>query len=143
MDIEIHTKSAEKRRFLEAFAKVYAKLLNIEHRQGAIIIATKRDVRSEHEAEGLTLGVEKDIFIFLQSNMGPGDTARVLAHEMVHAKQHLLGQIKHRLHRGRTQTYWMGRLNKKDYLNQPWEVAAYRQESILMHRAIQIITKGM
>jgi hypothetical protein len=143
MDIEIHTKSAEKRRFLEAFAKVYAKLLNIEHRNGSIIIATKRDVRSEHEAEGLTLGMDKDIFIFLQSNMGFGDTVRVLAHEMVHAKQHLLGQIKHRVHRGRTQTYWMGRLNKNDYLRQPWEVAAYSQESILMHRAIQIITKGM
>ncbi len=143
MDIEIHTKSAEKRRFLESFAKVYAKLLNIEHRTGAIVIATKRDVRSEHEAEGLTLGMGKDIFIFLQSNLGPGDTARVLAHEMVHAKQHLLGQIKHRVHRGRTQTYWMGRLNKNDYLRQPWELAAYRQESILMHQAIQIITKGM
>jgi len=143
MDIEIHTKSAEKRRLLESFAKVYAKLLNIEHRNGAIIIATKRDVRSEHEAEGLTLGIGKDIFIFLQSNLGPGDTARVLAHEMVHAKQHLLGQIKHRVHRGRTQTYWMGRLNKNDYLRQPWELAAYRQESILMHQAIQIITKGM
>ncbi len=142
MDIEIHTKSAEKRRFLEAFAKVYAKLLNIETRKGAIIIATKRDVRTEHEAEGLTLGVDKDIFIFLQSDLGPGDMARVLAHEMVHAKQHLLGQIKHKVKRGRTQTYWMGRLNKNDYLNQPWEVAAYRQESMLMHRAIQIITKG-
>ena len=142
MDIEIHTKSAEKRRFLEAFAKVYAKLLNIETRKGAIIIATKRDVRSEHEAEGLTLGVDKDIFIFLQSDLGPWDMARVLAHEMVHAKQHLLGQIKHKVKRGRTQTYWMGRLNKNDYLNQPWEVAAYRQESMLMHRAIQIITKG-
>lgn len=143
MDIEIHTKSAEKRRFLAAFAKVYARLLNIEHRQGTVIIATKRDVRSEHEAEGLTIGVEKDIFIFLQSNMGPSDMARVLAHEMVHAKQHLLGQIKHRVHRGQTRTYWMGRINKNDYLNQPWEVAAYRQESMLMHRAIQIITKGM
>lgn len=142
MDIEIHTKSADKRRFLEAFAKVYAKLLNIKDRSGAIIIATKRDVRTEYQAEGLTLGVGKDIFIYLQSTMGPGDMARVLAHEMVHAKQHLLGQIKHRVHRGRTQTYWMGRLNKNDYLRQPWELAAYKQESILMHRAIQIITKG-
>jgi hypothetical protein len=142
MDIEIHTKSAEKRRFLETFAKIYARLLKIEGRQGTVIIATKRDVRTEHEAEGLTLGVDKDIFIFIQSNMGPGDTARVLAHEMVHAKQHLLGQIKHKVKRGKTQTYWMGKINKNDYLNQPWEIAAYKQESILMHKAIQIITKG-
>lgn len=143
MDIEIHSRSASKRRFLETFAKVYAKLLNIENRNGTIIIATRRDVKSEHEAEGLTLGMDKDIFIYIQSTMGPGDTARVLAHEMVHAKQHLLGHIKHKTHRGKSQTYWMGKLNKKDYLNQPWEIAAYRQESMLMHKAIQLITKGM
>lgn len=142
MDIEIHTKSPTKRRFLEAFAATYAKLLKMDGRSGTIIIATKRDVKSEHEAEGLTIGVDKEVYIFIQSNMGPGDTARVLAHEMVHAKQHFFGHIKHRTVRGRTQTYWMGRLNKNSYLKQPWEIAAYRQESILMHQAIQIITKG-
>jgi hypothetical protein len=143
MQIEIHTRSETKRRFLESFANVYAKLLKIDKRDGSVIIATRRDVTSEHEAQGLTLGMGKEIFIYIQSNMGPGDTARVLAHEMVHAKQHLLGHIKHKVHRGKTQTYWMGRLNKKDYLNQPWEIAAYSQESMLMHKAIQVITKGI
>ncbi len=143
MQIEIHTRSETKRRFLESFANVYAKLLKIDKRDGTVIIATRRDVTSEHEAQGLTLGMGKEIFIYIQSNMGPGDTARVLAHEMVHAKQHLLGHIKHKVHRGKTQTYWMGRLNKKDYLNQPWEIAAYSQESMLMHKAIQVITKGI
>ncbi len=143
MQIEIHTRSATKRRFIESFANVYAKLLKIENRPGTVIIATRRDVTSEHEAQGLTLGIGKEIFIYIQSTLGPGDMARVLAHEMVHAKQHLLGQIKHKVHRGKTQTYWMGKLNKKDYLNQPWEVAAYSQESMLMHKAIQVITKGI
>ena len=143
MQIEIHSRSENKRRFLESFAKVYAKLLKIENRPGTVIIATRRDVTSEHEAQGWTLGVGKEIFIYIQSTLGPGDLARVLAHEMVHAKQHLLGQIKHKVHRGKTQTYWMGKLNKKDYLNQPWEVAAYSQESMLMHKAIQVITKGI
>lgn len=142
MDIEIHTKSETKRRFLQTFADTYAKMLNINNRNGSIIIATKKDVKSEHEAEGLTLGMGKDIFIFIQSTMGPADTARVLAHEMVHAKQHLLGQIKHKVIRGKARTFWMGKLNKNDYLNQPWEVAAYSQESMLMHKALQIITKG-
>lgn len=142
MEIEIHTRSKTKRHFVERFAQEYAKLLKIHKRAGRVHIALKGDVKSEHEAEGLTLGMDKDIFIYLQSTMGAADTARVLAHEMVHAKQHLLGQIKHRVKRGKTQTYWMGKLNKNDYLNQPWEVAAYSQESILMHKAIEIITKG-
>jgi hypothetical protein len=141
MNLEIHTKSAEKRRLLEALGKIYAKMLKINNRTGNVFISTKRDVRSGHDADGLTLGLEKDIFIFIQSTLGFADTARVLAHEMVHAKQYLLGQIKHQEHRGRYYTYWMGKINKNDYLNQPWEVAAYSQESILMHKAIKTLSQ--
>jgi hypothetical protein len=60
---------------------------------------------------------------------------------MVHAKQYLLGQIKHREHRGKSYIYWMGKINKNDYLNQPWEVAAYSQESILMHKALKTLSQ--
>jgi len=141
MNLEIHTKSAEKRKVMEALSKTYAKLLKINNRKGNVFISTKRDVRSGHDADGLTLGLEKDIFIFIQSTLSYSDTARVLAHEMVHAKQYLLGQLKHQEHRGRYRTYWMGKLNKNDYLNQPWEVAAYSQESILMHNALNTLAK--
>jgi hypothetical protein len=141
MNLEIHTKSEDKRRLLEALGKTYAKMLKINNRNGNVFISTKRDVRSGHDADGLTLGLEKDIFIFIQSTLGFADTARVLAHEMVHAKQYLLGHIKHKEHRGRYYTYWMGKLNKNDYLNQPWEVAAYSQESILMHKALNTLAK--
>ena len=116
-------------------------MLKINNRKGNVFISTKRDVRSGHDADGLTLGLEKDIFIFIQSTLSYSDTARVLAHEMVHAKQYLLGHIKHKEHRGRYHTYWMGKLNKNDYLNQPWEVAAYSQESILMHTALNTLAK--
>lgn len=141
MNLEIHTKSEDKRRLIEALSKTYAKMLKINNRNGNVFISTKRDVRSGHDADGLTLGLEKDIFIFIQSTLGFADTARVLAHEMVHAKQYLLGQIKHKEHRGKYQTYWMGKLNKNDYLNQPWEVAAYSQESILMHKALKTLSQ--
>jgi hypothetical protein len=141
MNLEIHTKSEDKRKLLEALGKTYAKMLKINNRKGNVFVSTKRDVRSGHDADGLTLGLEKDIFIFIQSTLGFADTARVLAHEMVHAKQYLLGQIKHREHRGKSYIYWMGKINKNDYLNQPWEVAAYSQESILMHKALKTLSQ--
>ncbi len=141
MNLEIHTKSEDKRKLLEALGKTYAKMLKINNRKGNVFISTKRDVRTGHDADGVTLGLEKDIFIFIQSTLGFADTARVLAHEMVHAKQYLLGQIKHHEHRGKCYTYWMGKINKNDYLNQPWEVAAYSQESILMHKALKTLSQ--
>lgn len=141
MNLEIHTKSEDKRKLLEALGKTYAKILKINNRKGNVFVSTKRDVRSGHDADGITLGLEKDIFIFIQSTLGFSDTARVLAHEMVHAKQYLLGQIKHREHRGKSYVYWMGKINKNDYLNQPWEVAAYSQESILMHKALKTLSQ--
>ena len=66
MNLEIHTKSVDKRRLLEALGKTYAKLLKINDRTGNVFISTKRDVRSGHDADGLTLGVDKeeDDFVF-------------------------------------------------------------------------------
>ena len=46
---------------MEALSKTYAKLLKINNRKGNVFISTKRDVRSGHDADGLTLGLEKDI----------------------------------------------------------------------------------
>lgn len=141
MDITVYTRSQQKRQLLESIAPIYAGLLKIEKRAAQVNVALRRDVNSEHDADGLTLSVGKDIFIFIQSTLSFGETARVLAHEMVHAKQHLLGQLTHRVKNGKCQTYWMGRLNKKSYLEQPWEIAAYSQESMLLHKAMKLIIK--
>lgn len=142
MKIIIYTKSQQKRDLIQRFSGLYADLLKIKNRSATVNVALRRDVNSEHDADGLTLSIGRDIFIYIQSTLSYGDTARVLAHEMVHVKQHLLGQLTHKTKNGKCQTYWRGKLNKNKYLEQPWEVAAYSQESMLMHRAMQLISKG-
>lgn len=141
MEFTIHTRSSKKRQYLQRFAEVYAKLLNIDNKTSIVNIALRKDVNIEHDADGLTLGLGREVFIYIQSTLSDGETARVLAHEMVHAKQHLLGQLSHRTKNGKCYTYWMGKINKSSYLDQPWEIAAYRQESMLLHRALNIIFK--
>lgn len=141
MDITIHSKSQRKRELIATFADIYSDLLKIKNKSATVNVALRRDVNSEHDADGLTLSMGKDIFIYIQSTLNLADTARVLAHEMVHAKQHLLGQLSHKTKNGKCHTYWMGRLNKNNYLEQPWEIAAYTQESMLMHKAMKIIFK--
>lgn len=141
MEITVYTKSQQKRQLLVRFSEIYADLLKIKGRSARLNIALRRDVNSEHDADGLTLSIGRDVFIYIQSTLNLGEMARVLAHEMVHAKQHLLGQLTHKTKNGKCQTFWMGKLNKNAYLDQPWEIAAYTQESMLLHRALKIIVK--
>jgi len=141
MNFVIETRSKMRRQLFESFGRKYAKFLNIDKKNATVYIALRRDVGSEHQSEGLTLGFDKDIFIFLQSSKNVCDMLRTLAHEMVHAKQLIRGQLKHKANRGKVDTYWCGRKNNKKYLEQPWEVEAFCKETLLFRRAVDSLNK--
>ncbi len=141
MDFVINTRSKDKHRSLSLFGKKYAEFLNIDKKFGTVYISLRKDVGSEQGSEGLTLGLGHDYFIYLQSSMNILDLLKTLAHEMVHVKQLTLGQLKHKVSRGKVDTYWCGRKNNKTYLDQPWEVEAFSREVLLFRRAVQILIK--
>jgi hypothetical protein len=141
MDFVIETRSKLRRQLFESFGRKYAEYLNIDTKSATVYITLRKDVNSEHQSEGLTLGLDRDIFIFLQSSKNVCDMLRTLAHEMVHAKQLIRGQLSHRHNRGKVDTYWCGRKNNKKYLEQPWEVEAFSKESLLFRRAVDSLNK--
>jgi hypothetical protein len=141
MDIIIQTRSNLRQRILQEFGAKYAKFLKIDKKSATLYIALRKDVGDTHQSEGLTLGFDSDVFVYLQSSLSTADLLRTLAHEMVHVKQLLLGQLKHKAHRGRVDTYWCGRKNNKKYLEQPWEVEAFAKESLLFRKAVDQILK--
>lgn len=59
--------------------------------------------------------------------------ATVLAHEMVHVKQFVKGQLVQKKGTGNhpPKNYWMGKLNKKSYFERPWELEAFGRQQIL------------
>lgn len=68
---------------------------------------------------GLTYYTEpNNILIKLRKNMSVKNIFETLAHETVHAKQFVLGQIDTNL------DTWCGKKVTSDYLFQPWEVEA-------------------
>lgn len=141
MDFVIETRSRDKRQALLEFSKKYAEFLNVDKKPTTVYICLRRDVGSEHNSEGLTLGLAGDFFIYLQSSMNLCDLLRTLAHEMVHVKQLIRGQLQHKYQRGKVNAYWCGRKNSKDYLDQPWEVEAFSKEILLFRRAVHQLTK--
>lgn len=141
MDFVIETRSKQRRQLIESFGRKYAKFLNIDTKPATVYITLRKDVGREHQSDGLTLGFDNDIFIYLQSTNNVCEMLRTLAHEMVHAKQLIRGQLKNKTTRGKVDTYWCGRKNNKNYLEQPWEVEAFMKEALLFRRAVDSLSK--
>lgn len=59
---------------------------------------------------------------------------KVLAHEMVHVKQHAKGEAKDRYVKSKYVTVWFGEKYDEDtsYWDQPWEMEAYGLENSLV-----------
>jgi len=67
--------------------------------------------------------------ILIKPNMARHKTLKVLAHEMVHAKQYARGELSNELITAK----WQGKTFKltgslEDYLNYPWEIEAFGRE---------------
>jgi hypothetical protein len=59
---------------------------------------------------------------------------KVLAHEMVHVKQHAKGEAKDKFKKDKYITVWFGEKYDDDtsYWDQPWEIEAYGLENSLV-----------
>ena len=78
-------------------------------------------------ADGMTIGS----WIFLKDDRDRSGDRQLLAHELVHVKQYVVGDLSMRS-KG---MYWKGELTKIDnmmeYFKSPWEIEAYGLERYL------------
>lgn len=139
MDIQINCRSELNRKVLKELAAAYAYQLKLNINTKSIIITTCKDVNDAFDADGFASEYEGQYYIFLQSTLAKEKMARILAHEMVHVKQFIKGQLKIRKHKKRYEYFWLGKMVKDRYLYRPWEIEAYSKESLLMHRAFELI----
>jgi hypothetical protein len=114
-------------------ASIFAKQLKIDSRNWHVQIHIDKNVLSGEAAYGKIFVVEpRTAVIFLDAKMTIRHMLRVLAHEMVHLKQLVLGQLKY----VGDDTYWLGKLfpEGKSYVNRPWEIEAAQKQEILALR---------
>ena len=134
MNIEILNRCPNKRAFIENAVKFYAKELNIAKRKFDLDIIVRRFMARDHNFNGAVQRMpEGNIVMFLDANLNADKVMTVLAHEMVHVKQFVLGQYRiEEDEYGHATHYWLGKQWRARYYDQPWEIDAWSKERLLV-----------
>lgn len=135
MKIEIVSRSQFRKDFVGTIAQLYACELGLWRSKASIVVHTVPGLLKTTNMRGACMLMDDGtINIGLDSRLDVETMCIVLAHEMVHAKQYALGQLKVR---GKS-WYWMGRRVKVDYYDTPWELEAFGKERILANKIAKI-----
>ena len=99
-----------------------------------IIVRDKLDAGGFCEYELDRDGNPREFIIELLRTRKKINMFKVLAHEMVHVKQHAKGEAKDKFKKDKYVTLWFGEKYDDDtsYWDQPWEIEAYGLENSLV-----------
>ena len=78
----------------------------------------------DNDAQGLCSGDKEVALISINKSLPFLRQMQALAHEMVHAKQFLRGELGH----VKNELSWKGKVAKVAYMDAPWEIEAYKLE---------------
>lgn len=141
MEILVKSRCKIKRDFIHTIATFYAQSLNIADSKYSITIYNQSNLQKNYGHRG-NLGVisERHLGMTLDSRLSVETLIHTLAHEMIHAKQRVRGQLKHRFKKnGKVEFLWCGKAYDKDYYDSPWEIDAFKRERILANKVAQIV----
>jgi len=149
MDLDLDMRSSDKKLLIESCINFYAEKLNIKNKNFILIVSTVKNLRKIKGLNGYVGIVRKELLIDksiktyamgLDSRIKIEDLIETIAHEMVHIKQKVLGQLRYE---GRS-TYWLGKkviCSRIDYYDQPWEQEAWSKQKLLAVQIFKILTK--
>jgi hypothetical protein len=133
MEYNVKIKSKVRKDLLEKVMPFYADQLNIGNFNYDIIVVNNKYLRKCFKYNGQVFhSGPREITIELDSYLKTGPLLVTLAHEMVHVKQMVRGQIQWRKARnGRVMPSWCGKTVKAKYENRPWEIEAIIRQDFL------------
>ena len=145
MNVEVITRSEERRAFLEKLVRFYIRELKLTKSKYNVTVVPKRGSAKNLGFSGCVMQLDNDhreMVIFIDSGLNVERTMKTLAHEMIHVKQIARGQLQeHVTKNGNLQHIWMGKVNRQSYYKRPWEIEAYSRENELAHRVVEFVTK--
>ena len=101
-----------------------------------------KDLAKDHAANGVAMRLTDGIYgMDLDSRLSMEKLIEVIAHEMVHIKQFVMGNLKYE---GRS-FYWHGKKvirSKINYYDHPWEIEAWSKEKVLASKIFKIWVKA-
>jgi hypothetical protein len=137
MEINIKGRKGDKRKLIELLVPSLLKQLRLERSNKTLFISL--DANCPHS--GLANKISDDFYVVtINSNQQVKDIGITLAHELVHIKQMVRGQLKTN---GRSE-FWMGKRysSKTSYMNRPWELEAFAKQEIMFRRALESSPKS-
>lgn len=136
--VDITTRCPQRERVLDFAVRVIESFFTHRFQRDAFIDITVGKIQDGYL--GFCVGDREQIDIDLSRRgvedemLSPKDIARNLAHELVHAKQFIKGQIDGDMrYRKSTAAKWVDHTDT-EYLDQPWEQEAYGLEEELVER---------
>lgn len=132
-------KMTVKRKRMVSACEFYAKKLGISKMDATILIAFKHDYLKTFNVYATCEYIETGkVCIEVDSKLHNNILLEIMAHEMVHAKQYLKGQL--------SQSFdglmlWKGKKVKAElsYIKQPWELEAMRKQTVLNYQYMEIM----
>jgi hypothetical protein len=145
MELKVHTRSTDRRLFIENAVRFYAAELNISKLKFKLDVRTVTGLVQEVGARGVAQSDvlepnKKELTVFLDSRLSTDKLISTLAHEMVHIKQMVRGQYwSFTDDYGDVTHFWRGKPVKSGYFKQPWELEAWAKERLLSVKLESII----
>lgn len=127
----------KKRKALLAALPFFAKLLKIDNYNVTIALNFKHNFTELFQVYAQVYHVNTHrINIEFDANINNAISLQVLAHEMVHVKQYVTGKLAED---SEGFQLWRGKRVSENlsYTQEPWEVEAMRNESLMTHKYIE------
>ena len=141
MELIYHMRNSDRKMLIDACITFYARDLKIDKNNFTLGVVSKKGLAKEIGANGMAVRIRNNIFVMeLDSKLSMENLVQVIAHEMVHIKQFVRGQISFK---GRSM-YWLGNKvikSKINYYDHPWEIDAWSKEKLLSAKIFKLLTK--
>ena len=141
MELILGMRNSDRKMLIDACINFYARELKIDKNNFTLAVFSKKGLAKEIGANGMAVRIrDKVCAMHLDSKLSMENLVQVIAHEMVHVKQFVRGQISFK---GRSM-YWLGNKvirSKINYYDHPWEIDAWSKEKVLSAKIYKILAK--
>lgn len=146
MEIEVFSQSESRATLIEKAVRFYSKHLGINKANCIIYVAPRKSMRTKEKRIGCvfrSFNFGQDHFIMrIDNQLSLHRLLAVLAHEMVHVKQMIRGEINFSKYRnGRIKHIWHGKEVRLPYHKRPWELEAYSKEFSMVDALMKTVYK--
>lgn len=131
MEIIVHSRSLDRRHFIEHLSEFYIDQLNLGRSRKTVTIYTVPRLLKERKMSGCTIRNDGNVAILIDSQLSYAKLVTTLAHEFVHVKQIALGHLRPLKENEAKKWVWMGKIYDNHDYTSPWEKEAYSREGVL------------